>query len=209
MIRVHHLANSRSQRILWLLEELGLGYEVVRYERDPVSRKAPAALRAIHPLGKSPVIEDGGVLLAESAAIVEYLVDRYATGELAPQRTAASHQRYLYWMHFAEGSAMTPILLRLYLKPLGEPAARSLAVAESEIRQLLDFIETELGDHPYFMGDHLTAADIQMSFPLEAMRLGDQMAGAYPRIAAFLERIHARPAYRRALERGGHYDLVR
>ncbi|QCI66606.1 glutathione S-transferase family protein [Phreatobacter stygius] len=209
MIKVHHLNNSRSQRILWLLEELGLDYAVIRYERDPATRKAPAALKAIHPLGKSPVIDDGEIVLAESAAIVEYLVGRYGKDDWAPPRDAATYPRYLYWMHFAEGSAMTPILLRLYLKPVGEPAAPMLAGVEAEIRKLLDFVEAELGDKPFFLGDHLTAADIQMSFPLEAMRLRGDQAAAYPKITAFLARIHARPGYQRALERGGRYDLIR
>jgi len=209
MIKVHHLNNSRSQRILWLLEELGLDYEIIRYERDPATRKAPAALKAVHPLGKSPVIDDGEIVLAESAAIVEYLLDRHGKGEWAPARAAKTWPRYLYWMHFAEGSAITPLLLRLYLKPVGEPAARMLAAVEVEIKTLLDFVEAELGDKPFFMGDQLTAADIQMSFPLEAMRLRGEQALAYPGITAFLARIHARPAYQRALERGGRYDVIR
>jgi len=223
MIVVHHLENSRSQRVLWLLEELGVPYEVKRYARDPQTMLAPAALRAVHPLGKSPVVTDDGQTVAESGAIVEYLVGRYGEGRLAPPQDTPERQRYRYWMHYAEGSLMPPLLLKLVFDRVEsapmpffvKPIARSIAGrAKSsfigpQIALHLDWIESELGRSTWFAGDELSAADIQMSFPLEAAAARGGLDVRRPRTMAFLERVHARPAYRRALERGGPYELLR
>jgi glutathione S-transferase len=226
MITVHHLNNSRSQRVLWLLEELGLEYEVKRYQRDPQTMLAPPELRAVHPLGKSPVITDdsapGGVTLAESGAIVEHLADRYGAGKLAPAFGSAERLRYLYWLHFAEGTAQPPLLLKLlfdrikYKAPLlVRPIARAIAdkaLATFVLPNLgrnLDFMESELGKSEWFAGAQFSAADIQMSFPLEASRARGGLDEKRPRLMNFLERIHARPAYQRAIERGGKYALMR
>lgn len=217
MIRIHHLADSRSQRVLWLLEELGLGYDVVRYERDPTSYLAPAALRAIHPLGKSPVLEDGDVRVAETGAIAEYLLTTHGNGRLRPSAGTEEARRFTYWLHYAEGSAMTPLLLKLVftrlpggapglIRPLVKAIAgkAQIGFVDPQLRTHVDYWEAELGRAPWFAGDAFTAADIMMSFPLEtaASRAG---AGDRPRIRDFLKRIHARPAYLRALERGGDY----
>ena len=223
MVVVHHLNNSRSQRVLWLLEELGVAYEVKRYERDPATMLAPATLRAVHPLGKSPVVTDGEVTLAESGAIVEYLVDRYGAGRLAPRAGTPERLRYTYWLHYAEGSAMPPLLLKLVFDRVESapmpffvrPVARAIvgramtSFIEPQIRLHLDHMERELGPSSWFAGNEFTAADIQMSFPLEAAAARAGLDGSRPKLAAFLDRIHARPAYRRALERGGTYELLR
>jgi glutathione S-transferase len=222
MIVVHHLNNSRSQRILWLLEELGVAYEVKRYERDPQTMLAPAALRAVHPLGKSPVISDGDRTLAESGAIVEYLVDRYGAGRLMPPAGSPDHQRYRYWLHYAEGSAMPPLLLKLVFDRVESapmpffirPIARAIAgraksgFIAPQITLHLDFMEEELSKRPWFAGSDFTAADIQMSFPLEAAAARGGLDATRPKLTAFLERIHARPAYQRALQQGGPYELL-
>ncbi|HLA33955.1 MAG TPA: glutathione S-transferase [Rhodocyclaceae bacterium] len=223
MIIVHHLNNSRSQRLLWLLEELGLDYEIKRYARDPKTKLAPAALRQVHPLGKSPVIGDGDLILAESGAIVEYLIERYGQGRLIPAIGTSQRLRYTYWLHYAEGSAMTPLLLKLVFDQIEKervpfiirPVVRTLArrvkssYVTPQIEQHLDYMESELARAPWFAGDEFSAADIQMSFPLEAAAAGAGLDKRRPRLMDFLARIHARPAYRRALERGGDYDLVR
>ena len=223
MIVVHHLENSRSQRVLWLLEELGVPYEVKRYARDPQTMLAPAALRAVHPLGKSPVVTDDGQTVAESGAIVEYLVGRYGGGRLAPPEGTPERQRYTYWMHYAEGSLMPPLLLKLVFDRVEgapmpffvKPIARTIAGrAKSsfigpQIDLHLDFVEGELAKSTWFAGNELTAADIQMSFPLEAAAARGGLDARRPRTMAFLERVHTRPAYRRALERGGPYELLR
>ena len=222
MITVHHLNNSRSQRVLLLLEELGLEYEIKPYQRDPQTMLAPPELRAVHPLGKSPVISDGELTLAESGAIVEYLSDRYGAGRLAPAFGSPQRVRYLYWLHFAEGSAQPPLLLKLlfdrikHKSPLlVRPVARAIADKALDtfvlpnIERTLSFMEAELGTGDWFAGDAFTSADIQMSFPLEAARMRGGLNESRPRLMAWLERIHARPAYRRALERGGKYDLLR
>ena len=223
MIVVHHLENSRSQRVLWLLEELGVPYEVKRYARDPQTMLAPAALRAVHPLGKSPVVTDDGQTVAESGAIVEYLVGRYGGGRLAPPEGTPERQRYTYWMHYAEGSLMPPLLLKLVFDRVEgapmpffvKPIARSIAGrAKSsfigpQIDLHLDFVEGELAKSTWFAGNELTAADVQMSFPLEAAAARGGLDARRPRTMAFLERVHTRPAYRRALERGGPYELLR
>lgn len=221
MITVHHLNNSRSQRVLWLLEELGLDYTVVRYQRDPATMLAPSALRAVHPLGKSPVVVDGEHTLAESGAVLEYLVERYdAARAFAPSPGTAEHLRYRYWLHYAEGSAMPPMLLSLVFARIkkapmpffAKPIARSIAdkamrgFVGPQLKLHLDYMESELGKNRWFAGNDFSAADIQMSFPIEAAaaRAGLQN---YPRLAEFLQRIHARPAHQRALEQGGPFDL--
>ena len=221
MITVHHLNNSRSQRVLWLLEELGCEYSLVRYQRDPHTLLAPPELRRIHPLGKSPVVTDGAQTLAESGAIIQYLIDRYGNGRLRPPSGSPGHLRYTYWLHYAEGSAMPPLLLKLvFLRlPRGVPAlirpiVRAVAkraqerLIDPQLRTHLDYWEGELGRSTWFAGEELTGADVQMSFPLEAAaaRAG---IGLGPRVSQFLERIHARPAYRRAVAMGGEYHLAR
>jgi glutathione S-transferase len=222
MIVVHHLNNSRSQRVLWLLEELGLPYEIKRYQRDAKTNLAPPELRAVHPLGKSPVLEDGGLLLAESGAIVDYLADKYGAGRFAPPPGTAERLRYAYWMHFAEGTAMPPLLLKLIFDRvkrsapfLIRPIAR--AIADSVLKSFvvpnlerhLDFMEAELGKGEWFAGAAFSAADVQMSFPAEASRMRAGLDERRPRLMAFLRKIHTRPAYQRALERGGKYDFAR
>jgi glutathione S-transferase len=223
MIVVHHLNNSRSQRVLWLLEELGLDYEVKRYERDAKTMLAPPALLAVHPLGKSPVITDGDLTLPESGAIVEYLVDRYGGGRLVPPVGTRERIRYSYWLHYAEGSLMPPLLLKLVftrvpqapMPALVRPVVRRIAdgvrqqFVEPQIKLHLDYLEGELGKTAWFAGEEFTAADIQMSFPIEGAASRGGLDASRPKLFAFLERIHARPAYKRALERGGPYELLR
>ncbi|HKI65296.1 MAG TPA: glutathione S-transferase [Burkholderiales bacterium] len=221
-IVVHHLNNSRSQRVLWLLEELGLRYEVKRYQRDPQTMLAPPELRAVHPLGKSPVIEDGDLKLAESGAILEYLATRYGEGRLVPAAGTPERLRYSYWMHYAEGSAMPPLLLKLvfnriesgpmpfFVRPVARGIARRVlgTFVEPNIARHLDYMEGELAARPWFAGEAFSAADIQMSFPLEAAAARGGLDGRRPNLTGFLERIHARPAYQRALESGGAYALL-
>jgi len=223
MIVVHHLNNSRSQRVLWLLEELGLAYEVRRYQRDAKTMLAPPELRAVHPLGKSPVIQDGEVMLAESGAILEYLVGRHGNGRLIPAAGTPERLRYTYWMHFAEGSAMPPLLMKLVFDRIEKapmpffvrPVARAIArrakgsFVQPNIDRSLDFMEGELANSDWFAGAEFSAADVQMSFPLEAAQVRGGLDAKRPRLMAFLERIHARPAYRRAIEKGGAYALLR
>jgi glutathione S-transferase len=222
MIIVHHLNNSRSQRILWLLEELGLEYEIKPYQRDSKTMLAPPALRAVHPLGKSPVVTDGDLTLAESGAIIEHLSDRYGAGRLAPAFGSPERVRYLYWLHFAEGSAQPPLLLKLLFDRvktgapvLVRPIARKIAdkalnsYVLPNIERNLDFMESELRNREWFAGDAFSSADIQMSFPLEAARMRGGLNQSRPRLMAWLEKIHDRPAYRRGIERGGKYDLLR
>jgi len=223
MITVHHLNNSRSQRVLWLLEELGLAYEVIRYERDPRTMRAPLSLRQVHPLGKSPVITDDGLTLAESGAIVEYLVETYGDGRLVPAPGTPERLRYTYWLHYAEGSAMSPLLMKLVFQRMPQgpvpallrPLVRIIAAraqttfVDPQIALHMQYCEGELGKASWFAGEDFTAADIQMSFPLEAAASRFGLDERYPKLQAFLERIHARPAYQRALERGGPYELLR
>jgi glutathione S-transferase len=220
MVTVHHLNNSRSQRVLWLLEELGAPYEVVRYERDSKTMLAPPALLAVHPLGKSPVITDDGITVAESGAIVEYLVDRYGGGRFIPPAGSAERLRYTYWLHYAEGSAMPPLLLKLIFDrvaaapmpwPFSAMARRisggvQAAFIGPQLKRHLDFMESELAARQWFAGSEFTAADVQMSFPLEASRARAGLDAGRPHLIDFLDRIHARGAYRRALERGGPYS---
>lgn len=209
MITVHHLNNSRSQRILWLLEELELNYEIKRYERDPKTMLAPESLHEIHPLGKSPVITDDELTLAESGAIIEYLVERYGEGRLTPKLDTAERLRYKYWLHYAEGSAMPLLVMKLILDNfgLGDSSANRELVAP-QIKLHFDYIESELGKSTWFVGEEFTAADVQMSFPLEAVAAQVGIDTSRPHLIGFLERIHARPAYQRALERGGAYQLL-
>ncbi len=208
MLVVHHLNNSRSQRILWLLEELGLDYEIKRYERDSNTMLAPASLKEVHPLGKSPVITDEGLTLAESGAIIDYLVERYGEGKLAPPSGTPEKLRYDYWLHYAEGSAMPLLVMKLLLDNFGlENSVASTQFVAPQLKLHFDYLESELGKNTWFVGKELTAADVQMSFPVEAAaaQLG---IDASPRLKDFLERIHNRPAYKRALERGGKYELL-
>ena len=223
MIVVHHLNNSRSQRVLWLLEELGLEYEVKRYQRDPKTMLAPASLKAVHPLGKSPVITDGANTIAESGAIIDYLVERYGNGRLIPAAGTPEKLRWTYWLHFAEGSAMPPLLMKLVFDKVEsspmpffvKPIARGIAgkVKNSfilpNIHSQLAYMEAELESTKWFAGNEFTAADIQMSFPLEAAAMRGGLDERLPKLTAFLQRIHARPAYQRALERGGPYDFAK
>ncbi len=222
MLTVHHLNNSRSQRVLWMLEELGVDYEIKRYQRDPKTMLAPPELKAVHPLGKSPVITDEGRTIAESGAIIEYLNQRYGEGRLAPPHGLSPERlRYDYWLNYAEGSAMPPLLLKLvavrigsapmpfFVKPIARRIAQTMqdSFIDPQLKLHFGFVENELSKSEWFVGDTFGAADIQMSFPLEA---ASQRAGAkqLPHVAAFLKRIHARPAYQRALERGGKYDFA-
>jgi glutathione S-transferase len=210
MIEVHHLDNSRSQRILWLLEELELPYEIISYKRDPVTRLAPPALKAIHPLGKSPVIRDQGLVVAESGAIVEYLVGKYGNGRLAPPRDFASadYVSYLHWLHFAEGSAMLPLLLKLYVGRLKEAGAPLAPRIESELKNHFDYMSSTLGDRDFFVANTFSAADVQLSFVLDAGASRGPLKD-YPNLQRLHERLKARPAYQRAIERGGPYQLAR
>lgn len=219
MIVVHHLDNSRSQRVLWLLEELELPYEIRKYQRDPDTLLAPASLREVHPLGKSPVITDDDRTIAESGAIIEYVLDRHGRGRLIPAAGTPERLRYTYWLHFAEGSAMPPLLLKLIFEEISKrpmpffarPVARGISrkvlgtFVMPNLQRQLDFMESELGKSEWFAGPAFTAADIQMSFPLEAAAQRAGLDASRSRLVAFLQRIHARPACRRALERGGPY----
>ena len=220
MIVVHHLNNSRSQRVLWLLEELGVPYEVKRYERDAKTMLAPVELRAIHPLGKSPVIADNGKIIAETGAIIDYLIETYGQGRLIPAAGTAERLRYTYWLHYAEGSAMTPLLLKLVFTALPTRAPGLLrglvkAIAakaqtgfvDPQVKLHVDYWEAELTKTAWFAGPDFTGADIAMSFPLEAA-VSRGGAGTKPHIKALLDRIHARPAYQQALVRGGPYDYA-
>jgi glutathione S-transferase len=223
MIVVHHLNNSRSQRILWLLEELGLPYEVKRYQRDPQTMLAPPELRAVHPLGKSPVITDGGAVIAESGAIVEYLAGKYGAGKLVPADGSPEKLRYTYWLHFAEGSMMSPLLLKLifdkietgpmpfFVKPIARKIAQQVKdrMVTGNLERMLTFIESELSSREWFAGDGFSAADIQMSFAIEAASVRGGLDEKRAKTWAWLQKIHARPAYQRALEKGGKYELLR
>lgn len=222
MITVHHLNNSRSQRILWLLEELGLAYDIKYYERDPKTLLAPVSLQQVHPLGKSPIITDGTLTLAESGAIIEYLVERYGEGRLAPPPGTPERLRYTYWLHYAEGSAMPPLLLKLvfdrieqqqmpfFVKPLAHmiTSRTKETFINPQITQHLNYLESELEKTLWFAGHEFTAADIQMSFPIEAAVARGGLNANRPRLMEFCDRIHSRPAYKRALDRGGAHQLA-
>ncbi|MEO6339517.1 MAG: glutathione S-transferase [Caulobacteraceae bacterium] len=208
MIVVHHLNDSRSQRILWLLEELGLDYEIKRYARDAVTRLAPPELKAVHPLGKSPVITDDGLTLIESGAIVDHLIRRHGGGRLQPDPATPQYDVYVQWLHYAEGSAMLPLMLQVYTSRLGEGAAPLRPRIDGEIANHLGFIEQSLAGRDYVVGDELTGADIMLSFVGELTGVFGRLA-AHPNLAAWLGRMQARPAYRAALERGGAYAYAR
>ena len=217
MLIVHHLNNSRSQRVLWLLEELELPYEIKYYQRNAKTQLAPPELKAIHPLGKSPVLTDEGAVIAETGAILEYIVEK-ADGRLRPAAGTPDRLRWTYWLHYAEGSLMPPLLMRLIFSSLParapallRPITRSIAgrtlegYVNPQLKTHFDFIEAELARSAWFAGADFSAADVMMSFPLEAgADRGNAFAGR-PRIKAFVEAIHARPAYRKALEKGGPY----
>ncbi len=217
MIKIHHLEHSRSQRILWLLEELGLPYEIIQYKRDPKTMLAPDALRKIHPLGKSPVLEDNGVIIAETGAIIEYIIEQHGGGHLKPPPGTAEARAWTYWMHYAEGSAMPPLLMKLVFQRLPEnanaimrPLVKAVAskaeqgFVDPRLKEHIEFWDASLAETGWFAGREFTAADVIMSFPLEAAtsRAG---ADAYRNIQGFLEQVHARPAYQAALEKGGPY----
>ncbi len=220
-ITVHHLENSRSQRVLWLLEELGLPYEVKRYERDKKSMLAPPELRAVHPLGKSPVVTDGKLTVAETGAIVEYLVDK-AGGALRPQPGTPEHLQWRYWLHFAEGTAMPALVMKLvfdtiakspmpfFIKPVAKGITGKVlgSFVMPNITRQLDFMEAEMKDREWFCGKSFSAADVMMSFPLEAAAQRAGLDSSRPRLHALLKRMQERPAYRRALERGGPYAFA-
>ena len=204
MIIVHHLENSRSQRILWLLEELGLPYEVRRYARNRKTMLAPPELRRVHPLGKSPVIEDEGRVIAETGAIVEYVVDK-AEGRLGPPPQREAVLRYRQFLHYAEGSMMPPLFALLVVNRLGLLGRPARAPVQRMLDVHLDWLESELAGRDWFAGDAFTAADIMMSFPLEAARARAGLDPRRPHLIDWLERIHARPAYGAALQKGGPY----
>jgi glutathione S-transferase len=208
LILVHHLENSRSQRVLWLLEELGLPYEVRRYARDRKSMLAPPELRRVHPLGKSPVIEDQGRIVAETGAIVDYLVEK-ADGRLGPPARRDDVLRYRHFLHYAEGSLMPPLLVMLVVRRLGLLGRPARAPVQKMIDVHLDWLESELAGRPWFAGDGFTAADVMMSFPLEAARQRAGLDESRPNLIDWLERIHARPAYGAALKKGGPYAYAR
>ena len=223
MITVHHLNNSRSQRILWLLEELGLPYEIKRYQRDAKTMLAPPELLKVHPLGKSPVITDGDITVAESGAIVEYLLDTHGEASgLRPAKGSAEYRRFVYWLHFAEGSAMPPLVMKLVFQKIKstpmpffvKPIARGIAdkvlgsFVDPNLARQMAFMEADLAGGPWFVGPQFSAADIQMSFPVEAANARGALGTNTPRLKDWLVRAHARPAYQRALERGGKYDYA-
>ncbi len=222
MITIHHLENSRSQRILWLLEELGLQYEITKYARDLETSLAPPELRKLHPLGKAPIVTDGEKTLAESGAIVEYLIDNYDDGRLRPADGTSLRLSYNYWLHYAEGTFMPLMILSLIISRIetapmpffAKPIAKGIAAKvrsgylDANVKCNLDFMEASLGSSPWFCGDELTAADIQMSFAVEAAAVRTNLSDDYPNLASYLQRMQARPAYQAALEKGGPYELL-
>ena len=207
MIVVHHLNDSRSQRILWLMEELGLPYEIKRYQRDAKTRLAPPELKAIHPVGKSPVITDGKTTVYESGAIIDYIIRRHAGGRLQPAPDTPAYDTYQQWLHYAEGSAMLPLLLNLYVSRLGEAAAPLVPRIEGETANHLGYINGALAGRDYLLGNELTGADIQMSFVGELAGIYAKRAD-FPSLDAWVKRLHGRPAYKRALEKGGPYRFA-
>ncbi|OFX03091.1 MAG: glutathione S-transferase [Alphaproteobacteria bacterium RIFCSPHIGHO2_12_FULL_63_12] len=222
MITVHHLENSRSQRVLWLLEELALPYQVKRYERDKKTNLAPKELLKVHPLGKSPVIEDAGAVIAETGAIIEHVVDNYGQGRLVPAKGTDDYRRYKYWMHAAEGSYMPPLVMELFLTRMetakmpffAKPIAKKLtqgvrdAYLTHTTKALFDYLDAELGKSDWLAGKDFTAADIIMSFPAEASLQRVAAAKSAKNLKAYVGRLHARPAYKRALEKGGPYAFA-
>ena len=223
MIVVHHLENSRSQRILWLLEELDLPYRVQRYARNPKTMLAPPELKAVHRLGKSPVISDDGEVIAETGAIIEHLVERHGQGRLLPPTGTPEHRRYRYWLHYAEGSLMPLLVMKLIfaktaapptpwlIRPIAKAIAKGVGdrYLDPNLKAHLDMIEDELAATGWFAGAEFSAADVIMSFPLEAATARGGASRGYPNIAAFLARIQARPAWQAALANGGPYQLLR
>jgi glutathione S-transferase len=209
MIEVHHLNNSRSQRVLWMLEEIGLEYRIVRYERDPKTMFAPPELKQVHPLGRAPVIRDGDFVLAESGAILEYLVEKYGDGRFVPQRGTRDYENCRYWMHYAEGSLMMQLLLKVYMDRVGEAAKPLLERVNGVIRMHLAYVEAALGSSHFFTGPTLSVADVQMSFPLEVSATQQLLGEGHPRLQALLARMHERPAYQAALAKGGPYAYAR
>ena len=205
MIVVHHLNESRSQRILWLLEELGAAYEIRHYQRDATTRLAPPALRAVHPLGKSPVVQADGLTLIESGAIVDYLLRRHGGAALRPAADSANFELYQQWLHYAEGSAMLPLLLKLYVSRLGEAGAPLKPRIDSELANHLGYVDRALQEREWLVGNAFSGADVQMSFVGEAAR---GLRTSYPNLDAWVRRFQQRPAYRRALERGGPYSMA-
>jgi len=222
VLTVHHLNHSRSQRVLWLLEELDVPYEIQRYKRDPKTLLAPSSLKKIHPLGKSPVITDGELTIAESGAIIEYVIERYGKGQLAPAAGAPARRRYTYWLHYAEGSLMPLLVMKLvfarlktvpvpfFVKPVVKAVVKNVNrnFLDPQLRQHLGFLEAELTKSAWFAGEEFSAADIQMSFPVEAAAARGGLAPDFPRLQAWLTRIQLRPAYQRALEKGGPFELL-
>ncbi|MGE0045235.1 MAG: glutathione S-transferase family protein [Hyphomonadaceae bacterium] len=206
MITVHHLDNSRSQRILWLLEEIGAPYEIVQHKRNAETRLAPPELKAIHPLGKSPVIVDDGVTIAESGAIIEYLAVKHGGGKLAIAQSDPAWPQYLHWMHFAEGSAMLPLMLALYVGRIGEAGAPLHPRIFGEIANHLSYMNAHLEGRDFLVADRFTAADVQNSFTLEAANMTGRLAD-YPNLKRVLGALHARDAYKRAVEKGGPYAM--
>lgn len=222
MLTVHHLENSRSQRIIWMLEELGIDYEVKRYNRDPKTSLAPPELLILHPLGKAPMITDGEITVAESGAIIEYLVRKYDDGKLRPDPDTSAGMSYTYWLHYAEGTFMPLMILALIISRIetapmpffAKPIAKGIVAKvrngylDANIKLNLDFMESTLSKSPWFCGDDMTAADIQMSFAVEAAAVRTNLKDDYPSLAAYLKRFQGRPAYQRALEKGGPYELL-
>lgn len=223
MLTVHHLENSRSQRILWLLEELGLEYEIKHYQRNATTRLAPPELRAVHALGKSPILTDGDVTIAESGAIVEYLVEKYDDGRLLPPKESPERLNYTYWLHYAEGTFMPYMIIALILNKIDtapmpffvKPIARGItgkvrqSFLDQNITSNLDFMESTLASSPWFTGNQMSGADILMSFPVEAAAARNNLTSNYPHLTAYLTKIQGLPAYQRALDRGGPYELMR
>ena len=208
MITVHHLNESRSQRILWLLEELSLPYEIRHYQRDLQTRLAPEALKAVHPLGKSPVVTENGRAVIESGAIVEILIRRHGRGRLQPPMASPAYDEYIQWLHYAEGSAMLPLMLALYVSRLGDAGAPLHPRIASETATHIGYIDRMLQGRPYLLGDELSGADIQMSFVGEVVAARGDIA-AYPQLDAWVARLQARPAYQAAIARGGSYGFAR
>lgn len=204
MLTVHHLNNSRSQRVLWLLEELELDYRLECYQRDAETSLAPPALLAVHPLGKSPVLTDGEETIIESGAIIDYLVRRHGGGRLAPEPGTTEHEQYLQWLHYSEGSAMLPLMLKMYTARLADGGAALQPRIDSELDNHLGYMNTALSGADWFVGNRFSAADVQLSFVPQVARLLYTLE-PFPALQGFLDRIHARPAYRRALDRGGEY----
>jgi glutathione S-transferase len=208
MLALHHLNDSRSQRILWLLEELGTPYEMMRYQRNEQTRLAPPELEKIHPLGKSPVIVDGDIRIAESGAIVDYVIRRYGKGTMMPAPGSADYEAYNEWLHYSEGSAMLPLMLNLYVSRLKEAGSPLHPRIDSEIKNHLGYTERALQGREFFVGNALTGADIQMSFVAEMAKVFDRLA-PYPNLSAWLSRMHARPAFKRSVEKGGAYRFAK